>query len=459
MRGHHGIWQTAAVQAALDSGDLGAIVRALRHANHLTLAQLGGRCGYSTSTLSRMERGKQPLRDVRVLRSIADALRIPARLLGLANTPSQSVAPSRSAPGSGLRVGRVTSPTVKEDPVQRRRFLLAAGATVAGGLPAFAPSADVVDPARLLTQRLGDALLTPVSRSTPAPLPLLRQGAALARREFTACDYIHLTTRLPTLLAAAEATAALHPEPGVHQVLATTYNVITNALIKLEESGLEWLSADRGLHAARLAEDALTMARSQRLVAAVARRAGHHARAQDLTLGAAHYLDISCAQPDPEHLVMHGILHCTASYAAAQAGDRDRTNDLLAEATAAADRLAEGSTGHRTLLANLISYRISDAHALGDAGTALAHARSLPLAVIPTTERRARVLVDTARCWAQLDRPDQAFRTLLAAERTAPGEVRTRTAVRSLVADLLASPRQATMPGLLALASRVHAFG
>lgn len=41
----------------------------------------------------------------------------------------------------------------------------------------------------------------------------------LARREFTACDYICLANRLPTLLATAEATAALHPEPGAHQVL------------------------------------------------------------------------------------------------------------------------------------------------------------------------------------------------------------------------------------------------
>jgi hypothetical protein len=90
-------------------------------------------------------------------------------------------------------------------------------------------------------------------------------------------------------------------------------------------------------------------------------------------------------------------------------------------------------------------------------GTALAHARSLPLAAVPTTERRARLLVDTAQAWAQWDKPDQAYRTLLAAERTAPGEVRTRNAVRRLVTDLMTSPKQTTMPGLPALASRVHA--
>jgi hypothetical protein len=105
----------------------------------------------------------------------------------------------------------------------------------------------------------------------------------------------------------------------------------------------------------------------------------------------------------------------------------------------------------------VISHQVSAAYLLGDAGTALAHAQSLPLAAIPTTERRARLLVDTAQAWARFDKPDRAYRTLLAAERAAPGEVRTRNAVRRLVGDLMASPKQATMPGLPALAHRVHA--
>ncbi|HET9257769.1 MAG TPA: hypothetical protein VFO16_21575 [Pseudonocardiaceae bacterium] len=95
---------------------------------------------------------------------------------------------------------------------------------------------------------------------------------------------------------------------------------------------------------------------------------------------------------------------------------------------------------------------------LGDAGAALAHARSLPLASVPTTERRVRLLVDVAQAWAQWDKPGQAYRTPLAAERAAPGEVRTRNAVRRLVTDLMAVPEQAAMPGLSALASRMHAI-
>ncbi|WP_244223487.1 hypothetical protein [Amycolatopsis circi] len=80
-----------------------------------------------------------------------------------------------------------------------------------------------------------------------------------------------------------------------------------------------------------------------------------------------------------------------------------------------------------------------------------------PDAGIPGTERRARFLVDVALCFAQWNKPDRAYRTLLAAERTAPGEVRTRATVRHLVSDLLQHPGQASLPGLRQLAARTHA--
>jgi len=154
---------------------------------------------------------------------------------------------------------------------------------------------------------------------------------------------------------------------------------------------------------------------------------------------------------------MYGTLLCSAGYAAARAGNRDRANDLLTEADTTARRLTDAPESQKALAANVVSHRVSAAYLLGDAGTALAHAHSLPLAAVPTTERRARLLVDTAMAYAQWDKPDRAYRTLLAAERTAPGEVRTRNAVRRLVTDLMASPRQPAMPGLPDLATRVHA--
>ncbi|MEU7527275.1 helix-turn-helix transcriptional regulator [Saccharothrix sp. NPDC042600] len=437
--------------------DPGTVVRIFRTALHMTQGELGRRCGYSASQVSRWETGRLPLRDVRLLQTLADVLAVPPILFGLSDPAARASLP---AAAGGPRVGRVTTPPAEEDdPVRRRTFFRLAALTggalaMPGAAGAFA---DTLDPADVLTDRLGDILLGPAPAAPTAPGAALTEALAAARREFTACRYLALADRLPALISAAEATAATTDHPDAHRVLAESYNLATRALMKLKASGLEWISADRAVHAARQGQAPLTLAEAQRLVASVARRAGDHRRARDLTLDAASQLDITGPRPAPEHLAGYATLHLSASYAAALDGDRDRAHDSLAEARTTADRLADDPDRHRTLVANLVSHQVSAAYELGDTGTALAHARSLPLAAIPTTERRARLLVDTARAWAQGDRPDQAYRTLLDAERTAPGEVRTRNAVRLLVTDLMNAPRQAAMPGLPALAQRVHA--
>lgn len=416
----------------------GTVIRIARTAAGWSQADLGRRCGYSASQVSRWETGRLPLRDVTLLRTLAGMLALPPEVFGLlpGDTPG---APTRPLRPSSHKVTRTPMSRCEEDdPVRRRRFLLATG--LAGTSPAWSSSAIAsageLDPAALLGRQLGDVLLSPEASTEPVAAAVLREAVTAAQPDFSACRYIPLAGRLPALIAAAETTATHHPGPDAHQVLAESYNLATRALFKLEASGLEWLSADRALHAARTAENPLTLAESQRLVASVARRAGHHDHAQTLTLAAAGHLELSGTRPAPEHLAMYGMLHCSAGYAAARAGDRDRASELLAEADVTAARLTDDRARQQALTANIVSHRVSAAYLLGDAGAALAHAHSLPLAAIPTTERRARLLVDTAMCYAQWDKPDRAYRTLLAAEHIAPGEVRTRNAVRQLVTDL-----------------------
>jgi transcriptional regulator with XRE-family HTH domain len=431
------------------------VLRLARTELDWTQDELGRRFGASGPTISRLETGRRPLRDIATLRRLAAILGLPPEVFGLAGHGDTAAWSSRTAAGTGHMVGRVTTPPAEEnDPVRRRVFLQFAA--LPGSALAWSNVAEV-DPAQVLAGRVGDVLLGPVSCGEPASVGVLAQALTVAWQEFTACCYLPLASRLPALITAAEATAAGRLDPSAQRVLAESYNLATRALIKLEASGLEWLTADRALHAARAAEDPLTLAEAQRLVASVARRAGHHDRAQKLTLAAAAHLDVASPRPAPRHLAVYGTLHLSAAYAAARAGDRERADDLLAEAEATANRLADDPDRHRALVANLVSHKVSAAYVLGDAGTALARARSLPLAAIPTTERRGRLLVDAARAWAQWDKPDRAYATLLAAERIAPGEVRTRNAVRRLVTDLMASPKQAAMPGLPALAHRVHA--
>jgi hypothetical protein len=66
-----------------------------------------------------MERGKQPLGDVRVLRNLADALRIPPVLLSLADTPARSVPVPRPA----ARVRCILASDEESDPMRRRTML------------------------------------------------------------------------------------------------------------------------------------------------------------------------------------------------------------------------------------------------------------------------------------------------------------------------------------------------
>jgi hypothetical protein len=61
-------------------------------------------------------------------------------------------------------------------------------------------------------------------------------------------------------------------------------------------------------------------------------------------------------------------------------------------------------------------------------------------------------MVDVALSFAQWDKPDRAYRTLLAAERVAPHEVHTRATARRLITDLL----HTGLPGIRALATRAH---
>ncbi|MFC4080483.1 XRE family transcriptional regulator [Amycolatopsis samaneae] len=340
--------------------------------------------------------------------------------------------------------------------MRRRAFLVAAGlASTSLATPSAATAEPEPDPAAMLYARLENVLVGPAqSALTPLPLPL-PAALATAKDDFHASRYLSLGTRLPQLVSNAEAAAADAAAAASRAALARVYNLVTRALLKLRASGLEWISADRALRVAMQAGDPLTLAEAQRLMGSVFRRAGHHQRAEALVLSAAEQLDTTT----PEHLSLHGVLMCSAGYAAARAGDRDRAMHLLDQAGTTAARLHGYPERQQVLNANILSHRVSAAYLLGDAGTALQYARAARPADFPSAERHGRFLVDVALAFAQWDKPEQAYRTLLAAERRAPGEVHTRSAVRGLISDLLHHRDQQALPGLRHLAVRSHVIG
>ena len=82
-------------------------------------------------------------------------------------------------------------------------------------------------------------------------------------------------------------------------------------------------------------------------------------------------------------------------------------------------------------------HRVNIAVTLGDAGTAIDTARRISLGQV--TERKASLLIDTARAFLQRGRHEQAYLALRTAHHVARQEVAGRPAVRRLVQQLVTS--------------------
>lgn len=82
-------------------------------------------------------------------------------------------------------------------------------------------------------------------------------------------------------------------------------------------------------------------------------------------------------------------------------------------------------------------HRINIAVTLGDAGTAIDVARSIDPSSITITERRATLLIDTARAFLQWGKHEKAYLALRAAEQTAPEEISDRASAHRLIRQLV----------------------
>lgn len=454
MHEAHPVWHSAAMRDAFARRDTGEVVRLARRAADITLAELGRQVGYTAASLSRMERGKQPMRDVRLLQNLAVRLGIPPHLLGLAPR-RQWVAAER---GDDTRVGTQTSFGEEGDDPVRRRELLAtlAGATTSAVL---GPAAAAHARTRPSLSGLADLLLhrRPAQALSEDPTPSAVTAAVHSSlRDFSACRYDALGRALPARIALAQALGAQGDTERAAVAVAALYTTAARLCIKLGEDGLAAVTADRALTAALGGADALTVAEAHRMVSSAWRRQGHHALATDVAVTAAQQLTADRSTDVTERLSVQGNLYATAAYTAAKQGDRHTAHVLITEAEATAGRLGHDALLRGTVFgpSQVLLHQVSISHLLGDAGQAIEHARRIDPAALPTTERQARYWIDVARAFTQWGKPDRCYQALLAAERAAPQEVR-RDSVRTMASGLLRHDR--TLPGVRAFAHRVGA--
>ncbi|MGH3341444.1 MAG: helix-turn-helix domain-containing protein [Carbonactinosporaceae bacterium] len=452
-------WRRAEIAVVLQSRDIGNLFRLLRKHAGVSQTQIAVAAHMTQSQVSAIMAGSRRVSSIDVLERIADGLQLPdsARgLLGLAPRETRTLtAVSRVGAGATEEV---------DDPVRRRDFLELAGASIAGTALHEAP---VCTRAANMVHRLAAALAAQGSArpdNQECDLRSLAHDVANLKRKYQACRYSAVAQHLPGVLEnARQVIEGLGGDERrrANALSAEAHHVTASVLLKLDESGLAWLAADRSLQSARRSEDPLTIASSGRIVTHALMGGGLLDRATSTARTVASQLARSGLPRDPAYLSVYGSVLLRGAIADAQRGDRWGALELLEEARHASDRLGRDFNLRWTAFGptNVQLHHVNVAVTLGDAGTAIGQASTIDLTKVALPERRACLFLDLARAYVQWEKPDQAYRALRTASEAAPEDVSARPAVRALVGRMIkgASPGLATRIQRLAEGIGVYA--
>ncbi|WP_328388919.1 helix-turn-helix domain-containing protein [Nocardia sp. NBC_00416] len=361
----------------------------------------------SEAWVSQVERGVRPVKALDVLERIADVLDMPvAELAPTAPTARAEQIPADAVP---LRLLLTTD------------HALRAMVSGAGPEPDFARFA----------------------RDAESAWTLTRQGR-----------YAELLDLLESLLPALVA-AAVHADSGAAgELLAVTYQAYAIALTDLQQFDAAWVAADRAMADAQHAADPILMAAGALRLADVFQRSHRLDQAKQTAASACEVLEGLLGRSAPQALSVYGALTLQLAIIAACTEEADEAYELILRARRVAGDLGADRDDHHTEFGPTAVdlYEVAAAVELGDAGTAIRLAGKIDRERL-SPANHVRLLIDTARAWAQRRSPERALALLLDAEALAPERLYRHKSVRSTVADLL-SMDPAT-PGLGEFAQRI----
>ncbi|GGX71952.1 helix-turn-helix domain-containing protein [Streptomyces hiroshimensis] len=400
----------------------GARVANLRIQRGLTQKALASSVGRTTSWLSQVERGVQPVNRLDVLRLLADALGVPVNELR----------PDAPQPESA-------EPAPEPNDLDQARLLIsghaALGALLAAEEPEERPSlADLLVRVDLAWSLAHDGRLSQLSAEMNTLVPQLER---------------------------ATRTVAERERAQAFSLLARAYQALSAAFTRQNEADAAWVAADRSIAAAERSGRPLEVfAGTFRLAHAFVRlrrydQADHTAR----TAASALARHLSRTGETPESLSVLGSLHLALAVVHARCGSRTEARQEIATARRLAARLG----GDRNDLhlefgpTNVEVQAVAIAVDLGDAGEALEAGESLNASGL-STERQARLALDLGRAHAQLRHSGEALSYFLRAEHLAPEMMRSHTSARSAIRDLVLVAGRSASAELKELARRADAM-
>jgi DNA-binding XRE family transcriptional regulator len=333
-----------------------------------------------------------------------------------------------------------------------RRDFLASASAVALGAVGRSPSVRPVE-AGSWAASISSAVLDPVRAVRAASwwsgsLQQLLERVDAVVIASLASRHALLARGVPPLVGAGEAASL---DPGARQervdgLLSDVYGIAAWSLIKADDVAVAWVAGQRALLAAERCGDLARQAAAQRCLCEVHMRAGRHEDA--VSMGTAGIVRLDAARVALRGRAwwrVRGALYLSVAAAAARGGDARGARAGLRAAEACSDELDEGHDLATVFgAANVAIHRVAVAVELGDAGSALDHARTVDVDELPRAyaERRSRYLIDLARAHELAGSAETATRMLLDAERYAPDETRTHRQTRTLVQRLLHRERR-----------------
>lgn len=392
---------------------IGANIAAHRRAAGVTQADLAGRIGKSVQWVSAVEQGR------RHADRLTDLLRI-AVVVGCA----------------------------VEDLIGRPVDTLAPGGR---------PRGEAVAAVREVIMR------TAVPEPLAGPLPDLAEVSARVAEAWTIWHrsptaHAILGGVLPGLLTDASAVyrAATERRPAA-RTLAGTYQITRQWLHHIPDGELAWVAAERAMNAAREADDPHLIALGAWSLSASYRRAGQQDAATRLCLSAADELKarINPDNPDKQLLADYGMLHLAAAVSAAQSDEDGRAWALHRVADEAARTLGAHYDPWTAFgKGNVDIHGLAINAELGRPDDVVEYASRLHIDSVPSVERRAAALINTARGFVRRGEDESAALVLLDAEKISRDEVRDSTLVRELLRELLYRDRARARSHVRGLAQR-----
>ncbi|MEW2575283.1 helix-turn-helix domain-containing protein [Streptomyces syringium] len=402
----------------------GARVAELRNQCGLTQRDLAAEIGRTTSWLSQVERGVQPVNRLDVLRLLADGLGVSLQDLRPDVPPSADVV-DETAP--------------RPNDLDEARLLIS-------GHPAL------------------DVLLSPDAPGADEPLAVLRtevdEAWSLAHGDRLSELSGSLGSLIPRLERATR-TADSRRRSEVYALQSRAYQALSAAFVQQNEADAAWVAADRSIAAAERSGRVLDVfAGTFRLAHAFVRLKRYDQAdcvAQSAVVALRRHTDHAEASPD--YLSLLGSLHLVLALVHARSGNRAGARRETDHARRVARQLGEDRNDFNLEFGptNVEIQAVSVAVDLGDAGEALEIGERLDASGL-SIERQARLALDLGRAHAQLRRVDEALESFTKAERLAPEMVHSHVAARSAIRDLMLVAGRTAPPELRALAQRADAM-